>query len=128
MQTLREGAGADSQLLLMFLSDGAPSDHAERACGAHGVQAWSTDEDALSLRNGKQRLKDCPTAQACRSDITRKVREECCRKIVHLGVGPVRYCSPRHRIQTGARATAWCLLGYAEASLSLSIFLSRQFT
>ena len=107
LQTLREGAGADSQLLLMFLSDGAPSDHVERACLAHGVQVWSTDEEALTLRNGKQRLKDCPTAQACRSDIVRKVREECCRKIVHLGVGPHRYCSPCHRRYTWARAKAW---------------------
>jgi hypothetical protein len=85
LAVLNETAAEDSQLLLMFLSDGAPSDHNELECRKHGVCVWQVDEEALELRNGKQRLRDCATAAPCRTEIRQYVREECCKKIVNLG-------------------------------------------
>ena len=38
MALLRLDEGSDARLFLVFLSDGAPSDHCELAC-QHGIQA-----------------------------------------------------------------------------------------
>ena len=68
------------------LRDGAPSDHTELECRKHGVCVWKADEEALTLRsNGKQRLRDCKTTWPCRAEVVKRVRDECCKKIVHLG-------------------------------------------
>lgn len=45
-------AGCQSQVFLMFLSDGAPSDHNAHAC-AHGFYVWQEDPAMAWHRNGR---------------------------------------------------------------------------
>jgi hypothetical protein len=59
IELLKQDAGATSQLFLLFLSDGAPSDHKGVAC-EHGVYVWDDDPQGPIGRNGKRLLQWCP--------------------------------------------------------------------
>ncbi len=72
LELMKEDAGRSNQLFLVFLSDGAPSDHTEMAC-KHGVQVWQPDPNGGLHRNGRPALRKCPWSNACRQ--------------VHCGVG-----------------------------------------
>lgn len=52
---LKQDAAANSKLFLLFLSDGAPSDHTDMEC-PHGVAVWQPDPNAL----GRSRCEPWP--------------------------------------------------------------------
>lgn len=82
-----EEAGSDAKLLIIFLSDGAPSDHNEMVC-MHGVQVWQPDFSGKTVMNRgreKLRLQGCETAAFCRGDLKNSVLDECVSRISDLG-------------------------------------------
>ena len=70
-----------TQLFLLFLSDGAPSDHNELAC-RHGIQVWQPGHGTFK---GKPALRTCPDTHNCRKAIQAHVRSECVKKVQKLG-------------------------------------------
>ena len=54
------------QLFLIFLSDGAPSDHSEMVC-KNGVQVWQPCPSGRMTNRNKPCLQKCPTAWECRA-------------------------------------------------------------
>lgn len=54
-----------SQLFLVFLSDGAPSDHTEMTC-SHGYSVWKHVDRP---QNGRWRLQNCPVSNDCRAQV-----------------------------------------------------------
>eukprot|EP00961_Rhodomonas_salina_P051374 689361-Rhodomonas_salina.1 len=84
---LRPEAADGKQLFLLFLSDGAPSDHNERYC-AHGIQVWQPDVQGGTFRStGKSKLRTCVfgNSSQCRADVMETVRTDCCKRITRLG-------------------------------------------
>ena len=82
---LRAHADAAAHMVVIFLSDGAPSDHVDREC-MHGVQVWQPEPGGGVLRNGKQRLQQCCNgATTCRLALRHDVTVECCQRIERLG-------------------------------------------
>jgi hypothetical protein len=85
---LREDAACDTcHLFLVFLSDGAPSDHAELPC-EHGVCVWQPAPGGVPyMRGGQQRhtLGACVSAPACRAALKQYVQEECLKRVELLG-------------------------------------------
>lgn len=85
---LRPDAQSPGHLFLIFLSDGAPSDHTDREC-EHGVQVWQQVTGrygaGLYRPNGRPKLQDCATSQACRKALQQLVQTECKEKIQLLG-------------------------------------------
>jgi hypothetical protein len=81
-----EEAGLQSQLFLVFLSDGAPSDQVDMEC-EHGYAVWQADDSGILLPNGKPRLNSCGyrTVQTCRNQLRQRVETECVRIIRNLG-------------------------------------------
>ncbi len=64
LELMKEDAGRSNQLFLVFLSDGAPSDHTEMAC-PHGVQVWQPDPKGGTF-GGKPALRKCLFNNNCR--------------------------------------------------------------
>ncbi len=86
MKVLQADAGFGAQLFIVFLSDGAPSDHIYRHC-THGIQIWQDDCNKLSIF-GRFPLQVCEnpqTAKECRREIMESVHDECVEKIGRLG-------------------------------------------
>jgi hypothetical protein len=72
------------QLFLIFLSDGAPSDHSEMVC-KHGVQVWQPCPSGRMTNRNKPCLQKCPTAWDCRSQLKSRVESECCKRLRRIG-------------------------------------------
>jgi hypothetical protein len=75
---------ADGQLFLLFLSDGAPSDHTELCC-MHDVPVWQPCITGRMTQKGKHVLQQCATSAVCRASVMRTVNEQCLKRIDHLG-------------------------------------------
>mmetsp|Transcript_41452 Transcript_41452/g.100156 ORF Transcript_41452/g.100156 Transcript_41452/m.100156 type:complete len:676 (+) Transcript_41452:109-2136(+) len=74
----------ERQLLIMFLSDGAPSDHTEREC-THGVQVWQPIIRG-SRQKYQQQLNNCPYgSNNCRYQVRESVKRDCVQKVIRLG-------------------------------------------
>jgi len=72
------------QLFLIFLSDGAPSDHSEMVC-KHGVQVWQPCPSGRMTNRNKPCLQKCPTAWECRAELKARVEKECCQRLRRIG-------------------------------------------
>ncbi len=84
---LNEDLGRAVQTVVLFLSDGAPSDHNDFEC-QHGVQVWEVSDRRLLNAKGKPVLKSCGSASqsiTCRSKIKQQVSIECCDQVRRLG-------------------------------------------
>jgi len=70
----------DKQLFLIFLSDGAPSDHCFREC-RHGFCVWQASESGEQVQDKagqlRKKLTSCISAWKCRKAITDDVLQEC---------------------------------------------------
>ena len=76
-QILQKDKNQNMQIFLLFLSDGAPSDHIFMKC-KHKVDVWQIDPNRTDLYRGKPRLKDCSgLARNCRQNIIESVNNEC---------------------------------------------------
>lgn len=88
LQALQHDAADRQTLMLLFLSDGEPSDHLQREC-EHGVRVWSEEaEPTMRRRSGRANLKQCPAfAQPwrCRREVKTQVQDECLQKMREIG-------------------------------------------
>ncbi|KAG2501020.1 hypothetical protein HYH03_000840 [Edaphochlamys debaryana] len=84
LELLAQDAGQGTQLFLVFLSDGAPSDHSEKLCD-HGYPVWQPDPYGGVMRNGKARLQTCPVSNHCRTAVRSMVEALCVSKVKKLG-------------------------------------------
>mmetsp|Transcript_28739 Transcript_28739/g.71616 ORF Transcript_28739/g.71616 Transcript_28739/m.71616 type:complete len:718 (+) Transcript_28739:144-2297(+) len=80
LEILREDAQHRRTLMLLFLSDGSPSDHIDRACG-HGVHVWKRASQQNTW--GRNTLRQC--GRTCRADVQRGVARLCLAKVLELG-------------------------------------------
>ena len=81
-------------LFVVFMSDGAPSDHNDAAC-KHGVHVWRHDpRGGIHGKSGKPKLQQCPTTGACRAAAHAAVRSGCIHRVAQLGArfGKDRVC------------------------------------
>lgn len=88
---LQADLGQPTQLFLVFLSDGAPSDHKETLC-SHGIMVWQADEAGARLRDGRAMLRSCAgsgddpkQAQQCRAQVKEEVQQSCVRIVQRIG-------------------------------------------
>jgi hypothetical protein len=75
------------KLFLLFLSDGAPSDHSELAC-MHGVQVWQPDPGSAQQYRGKKnmlRTCDYERTSKCRQVVKSSVQRDCLERLTLLG-------------------------------------------
>lgn len=87
LQALQHDAADQQTLMLLFLSDGEPSDHLQREC-EHGVRVWSEEvEPTMRRRSGRANLQQCPFAQPwrCRREVKTQVQDECLQKMREIG-------------------------------------------
>jgi hypothetical protein len=94
LELLRRDAAHRRQLFLLFLSDGAPSDHTDIPC-EHGVMVWQeATGPAHSLfrlggrqHRGKAQLITCHGGdpRACRAAVKQQVTDKCAQRIQQLG-------------------------------------------
>jgi hypothetical protein len=87
IEVLEADAFSGAQLFLVFLSDGAPSDHCQMCC-QHGVQVWQDDCDSERRKNGRFPFLVCEdprTAQMCRGEVRASVKDKCLDRISRLG-------------------------------------------
>jgi hypothetical protein len=87
IEVLEADAFSGAQLFLVFLSDGAPSDHCQMCC-QHGVQVWQDNCDGERRKNGRFPLQICEdprTAQTCRGEVRASVKDKCLDRISRLG-------------------------------------------
>ncbi|KAK3286496.1 hypothetical protein CYMTET_5945, partial [Cymbomonas tetramitiformis] len=77
----------DARLFLIFLSDGAPSDHVRMAC-SHRSLVWSNDLSIKPDGSGKHPLRQCAygNSEACRNQVKRELSEHCCERVAQLGL------------------------------------------
>eukprot|EP00899_Mesostigma_viride_P010636 jgi/Mesvir1/19574/Mv09878-RA.1 len=84
IELLREDAHHNARLFVLFLSDGAPSDHTEMAC-IHGVQVWQPSPSG-KLFKGKPALNNCSMGpNTCRRSVHDTVKADCLRAVNTLG-------------------------------------------
>lgn len=111
-QLLREDAVGDAALLVVFLSDGAPSDHVALACEC-GVHVWQSDYSGrVFASRGRTRavLNACDSTRECRAALRASVRDDCVRRVreswatswAATGCG----CTPSRSARQGARRPA----------------------
>eukprot|EP00607_Mallomonas_marina_P008608 CAMPEP_0182424656 /NCGR_PEP_ID=MMETSP1167-20130531/10888_1 /TAXON_ID=2988 /ORGANISM="Mallomonas Sp, Strain CCMP3275" /LENGTH=732 /DNA_ID=CAMNT_0024604629 /DNA_START=58 /DNA_END=2253 /DNA_ORIENTATION=+ len=85
---IKEDVQSPIQFFVVFLSDGAPSDHIHRTC-EHGVQVWLSDGTGVQKNiKGKMKaaLKECgKRSSKCRVDLKSLVEMEILRKVRDLG-------------------------------------------
>ena len=72
------------QLFLIFLSDGAPSDHTQMVC-KHGVQVWQPCPSGRMTNQNRPCLQKCPTARECRAQLKAGVERACCQRLRDIG-------------------------------------------
>ena len=83
-EVLKKDATTQTQLFLLFLSDGAPSDHIQLEC-QHGVQVWSEDRYSGREYRGRPALQNCQDSVNCRRMVVEYVNEQCVLKVQRLG-------------------------------------------
>ena len=74
------------QFFVIFLSDGAPSDHVDLSC-IHGVQVWQKNENGeMKVIKGEERaaLKECGERR-CRQELVAWVNSEIIKRVRKLG-------------------------------------------
>jgi hypothetical protein len=120
---LLEEAGLQSQLFLVFLSDGAPSDHADMECD-HGICVWQPDGTGMIRPNGKDQLHSCgyTTVQTCRQQLRQRVETECVRIIRNLGDMLGRDRVQIHTVAFGPETENYAVLQNMAAALPRSSF------
>ena len=84
----------NSQILIIFLSDGAPSDHNNMKC-SHGIHVWQTDPRHIPVKlkgTSKFQLLQCTCSfsssssnSQCRHLLKQKVTRECITRIIKIG-------------------------------------------
>lgn len=85
LEILQEDAPNRGTLMLLFLSDGAPSDHSVRKC-PHGYQVWQDLGNGAVRSNGKKALTNCPIGHwQCRKSTKDAVENECVQRILQIG-------------------------------------------
>eukprot|EP00899_Mesostigma_viride_P022201 jgi/Mesvir1/3165/Mv16331-RA.4 len=87
LELMAEDAGHSTQLFLVFLSDGAPSDHSDMVC-SHGVNVWAAcpSGDVSMEHGGRLQLMTCGAGvSTCRQEIRRRVAEECLQRVRRMG-------------------------------------------
>eukprot|EP00798_Chlamydomonas_sp_ICE-L_P022991 gene22991-30179_t len=85
LELLKGGAASQSSMFLIFLSDGAPSDHIFKAC-EHGVQVWQPDPNAPRTSDGNLALNNCDLCgPAVGRTLQKRVISDCVNKMKHLG-------------------------------------------
>ena len=85
LEIMRADAANSAGFLLLFLSDGAPSDHTEKAC-QHGIKVWQPDSCGRLTQRGKPLLVNCPYGRnTCRNTLHETVRRECVGLIQSMG-------------------------------------------
>ena len=80
IEFLRENARNETRLLLLFFSDGAPSDQHRMEC-EHGVKVWQEDAKA----NPKLGHLNSREGWRCRSKLVDDTSSECVRRVQELG-------------------------------------------
>jgi hypothetical protein len=86
---LERSADLEEQIVFIFLSDGAPSDHVFREC-MHGVRVWEQGTGVANGfdRRGRPKLKTCrasDTGWTCRRLLQEEVERECRERILDWG-------------------------------------------
>ncbi|KAG2448501.1 hypothetical protein HYH02_006392 [Chlamydomonas schloesseri] len=84
LELMREDAARQKQLFLVFLSDGAPSDHTTMAC-EHGIRVWQEDPNGGVAARGRPRLNRCPYSSGCRALVRQVVQANCLDRIRTMG-------------------------------------------
>ena len=87
MQLLAESR-QDARLLLIFLSDGEPSDHVGMPC-SHGIKVWSNDNTVKPDGTGKNPLclcKHVSNSAVCRQEVKTQLKKQCLKSVTQLGV------------------------------------------
>ncbi|KAG2448498.1 hypothetical protein HYH02_006389 [Chlamydomonas schloesseri] len=89
LDLMREDAAQQKQLFLVFLSDGAPSDHTDMDC-PHGFKVWQEDPNGVVRANGKRQLVNCPFSSKkraidCRYLVKKAMNEKCLTCIRTMG-------------------------------------------
>ena len=74
VELLKGDAKDQRRLFLIFLSDGAPSDHVARMC-SHGVCVWQdTGDGRVNPKTGKFTLQTCPVGRHnCRMSVRSQI-------------------------------------------------------
>ncbi len=122
LAALRPSRGANAgQLLLLFLSDGAPSDHTQRAC-AHGVQVWQPLDARRHGRAGRVPLQACCSPADCRSALRADVAHECAALVARIGDVCGRDRVRVHTIAFGPPAEDYAVLRDMASGLPRSTF------
>ena len=80
LDVLQADESNGARLLLLFLSDGAPSDQQDMAC-AHGVQVWNVDRKA----DPKLGHTSKGAGWYCRQRVLERVGRECVERVEKLG-------------------------------------------
>eukprot|EP00929_Paragymnodinium_shiwhaense_P088872 TRINITY_DN49187_c0_g1_i1.p1 TRINITY_DN49187_c0_g1~~TRINITY_DN49187_c0_g1_i1.p1 ORF type:complete len:759 (+),score=107.99 TRINITY_DN49187_c0_g1_i1:52-2277(+) len=84
-ELLRSDAKRGTRSLLIFLSDGAPSDHNAMEC-SHGVRVWESEQSGVVRFDGRPQLRSCFSGgNACRKNVQTKVRSQCLERVRALG-------------------------------------------
>jgi hypothetical protein len=92
-QLMIEDAVRDVQLMVVFLSDGSPSDHSHMAC-KHGVNVWQEDGSrpapgvgtgGTGGRSGRKAFYECSQAVACRRAVCESVHLKCVQAVQEMG-------------------------------------------
>lgn len=66
------------QLMVVFLSDGAPSDHCDLVCD-HSIPVWT------SVNGSSRKLQNCKSAAQCRRQLKDEIKSDCLSRISYLG-------------------------------------------
>jgi len=88
LEVMQADAFSCRTLMLLFLSDGEPSDHLERCC-EHGVAVWKEGEGQQMLRrSGRSNLNTCfahGLPWVCRKMVKVEVHKECLLRVLKIG-------------------------------------------
>jgi hypothetical protein len=90
LEILQQDAPNRGTLMLLFLSDGAPSDHVERHCD-HGVAVWKEAPVRARMqrgRIGRAALNECPYSMPrwqCRQNTRNAVCTDCVKRVLQIG-------------------------------------------
>jgi len=87
LEVLQADASSCRTLMLLFLSDGEPSDHVARCC-EHGTAVWQDDADRRMMRrSGRSNLNICSSSRPseCRRAVKLAVHKECLLRVLKIG-------------------------------------------
>eukprot|EP00053_Salpingoeca_punica_P022931 m.215724 g.215724 ORF g.215724 m.215724 type:complete len:581 (-) comp42827_c0_seq1:210-1952(-) len=83
-ELLAETRDEAAQMIVMFLSDGEPSDHVFRTC-IHGVNVWKTQNVQVPPGSRPPLISCGRSAWRCRNDIKRQIQLDCYDRVASLG-------------------------------------------